>query len=107
MISAFKSTELASYLGYIRSRMRIARALCFNSFFLTIATALFVGRQTATPVGIIIGAVGLGLALTAAAFFAWWRISLTFYKRLSQARDILCRNAETAKLFEVDGTVRS
>ena len=95
VIAAFKSPELANYLGYIRSRMRIARALTFNLVFTTIATALYAARQTRVPWWIVLA---IGAVLVFGTGYAWRRISTTFYRRLRQVRSILF--VDFATLFE-------
>ena len=81
--------HLTEYLGYIRTRMRVARSAAFNAAVLTIALATLL-RFREDKGGLAISATLLiGTVVTLICIFAWLRISRTFYKRIRNARTIL------------------
>lgn len=79
--------ELAAYLSYMRSRMRVARATVFNGALAAALLVAHAARPPARPLDPDLMMVGLalGLLVVAAAGWAHSRISITYDKRLLQA----------------------
>jgi len=79
---------MARFLDYIRSRLRIARSTCLNVMLITLAAAVFLVTRTSAGRPEVTLVIAAGLVLFLAAFYAWRRISWTYYKRLGQAYEI-------------------
>jgi len=83
------SERLASFLGYLRSRLRLARSSSLNFLLVTVTALIFLSTRTSTEKVVVIAVTVCGLGVFASSSFAWVRISRTYYKRLAQAYELL------------------
>jgi len=95
-----ESEGMASFLDYVRSRVRIARSTAFNCALIVGAAILLDLRREATVGGLVrhewlVLTMVVGAALSALALFAWVRITKTYNWRLDQAYRIVCEKRAT------------
>jgi hypothetical protein len=76
---------LNDFLGYVRSRMRLARATSFNLILITTTASVLLATRTSASCSEIMATIVGGLGLSLFSVFAWARISRTYYRRLKQA----------------------
>ena len=88
LLTRTKDEFLSRYFEYVRIRIRISRSSTLNFGLITIFGELFILTRWQPAFGlsrwllaILVGS--LGLALTAFAFYSWYRITLTFSKKLA------------------------
>jgi hypothetical protein len=87
---------MATFLDYVRSRIRVARSTAFNLFLLTLSVIILLRRMgapadgAANPGRLIVWVAAVGVGLVAAAVFAWARITKTYYWRLGEAYRVVC-----------------
>ena len=85
---------MATFLDYVRSRVRVARSTAFNLFLLTLSVIILLRRMdppgAASPGRLIVWVAVVGVGLAVAAVYAWARITKTYYWRLGEAYRIVC-----------------
>lgn len=88
LLTRTKDDSLSRYFEYVRTRIRISRSSAFNFALITIFGELFILTRWSPAFGVprwllavLIGI--LGIALTALAFYSWYRITVTFSKKLA------------------------
>jgi len=79
--------NMSSFLEYVRSRLRIARATGVNLAIGTLATIVLLAKCN-VGFSVLAATALVGLALAGTAFYVWRRITRTYYKRLFQAWQI-------------------
>lgn len=84
MLLDAKNERLASFLNYVRSRLRLARSTCLNLILITLAATILLGTQNSIGSIELIAVTAGGLLLFLLSLFAWVRLSRTYYKRLAQ-----------------------
>lgn len=72
---------LKVYFGYIRTRIRIARASSLNLLLITIALAIFLNYRTLVSTADILVAAAFSLILTCLAAFVWYQVTRTFVQK--------------------------
>ena len=84
---AHKGDNMAKFLDYVRSRMRLSRSTMLNALIaVVIAVAAAPMHKEVRPYLLEIVIIGsIAVVVTA---FVWIRISETYYKRLGQAYEI-------------------
>jgi hypothetical protein len=88
--------EMSEFLEYVRSRLRIARATAANSAAGTVALCVFLHRSAHQPTCVVFGVAMMGALASALTFYAWIRISVTYYNRLLDSWDVLHRAPVTS-----------
>ena len=90
-----EAPEVATFLAYVRSRLRITRSASINIPLISIGLIVFLSIRTSLADMFTIGSIILGgILLTTLAIFAWFRISRTYYSRLAQAYNSFVRNKD-------------
>src|SRR5688572_25180677 len=90
------SPGLNSFLEYVRSRLRVARSLCFNAPLVAVMAAAWAARTTPEyPTSLVLVAV-FCLVLTPAAWYATRMISDAYEKNLNAAYELVMA-AQAAK----------
>jgi hypothetical protein len=86
-----KSPGMGHVTEYIRSRMRILRGLVINIPLTTVAACLGLTRQYngTDKVSYLALIIVIGVILTSAVAWGWYRTSMIWYKRIGQAYDII------------------
>jgi hypothetical protein len=84
MLLDSKNEGLASFLNYVRSRLRLARSTCLNLILITLAAAILLGTRSSIGNMELHAVIAGGLVLFSLSLFAWVRLSRTYYKRLAQ-----------------------
>jgi len=83
-----KNSEIAKFLEYQRSRLRIARGTVVNLFVAVPVTALYVLRTSQSCAGSVGAVIGL-VAAGAVAWFAAEKIHSAYMNRLSEAYELV------------------
>lgn len=83
-----RDESLARYFDYIRTRIRISRSSIVNFTIITLCGELFVWMQWRPAFGVsralLAWLVGiLGVSLTALAWYSWYRITVSFTKKVA------------------------
>ena len=79
-----KGGEMAVFLDYVRSRLRIARATVVNIALIAAFAYVAVEEESTRSLVFRVGVVAFGCA-----YYAWWRIRLVYEERLEQAYDLI------------------
>jgi hypothetical protein len=87
----FENENVAKFLDYVRSRMRIARSTCVNTGLITIsAIVLTISTQyIQQKVNTVLVILFTGLPMSFITIYVWYRITITYYERLMQAYEML------------------
>lgn len=80
-----KSSGVASFIEYQRSRVRIARATVFNVGLVLLFGGIYWGCRSHTDMRLTVGLASIGLVLFALSLFASERIHTAYLRRLSDA----------------------
>ena len=102
LLARTKDEGLSRYFEYVRTRIRISRSSALNFALITIFGELFIWLQWKPAFGdsqgLWLGMVGiLGVMLTALAVFSWYRITVTFSKKLAYGFSLLGDEQEWRK----------
>ena len=85
-----KNEGVSDFLDYVRSRLRLARSTVLNVILIIFFVALWYFTSSKFESNSIIVFLFLsGIPLLVLTIFTWFRISKTYYKRLTQAFDLL------------------
>jgi len=95
-----KSEPMAKFLDYIRSRMRIARASFCNFCLITATSLLFILTQlnhfdALLNLKLLLFTSTCGMLLALLAFYAWKKITNTYYKQMLTIYKGLFEETET------------
>jgi hypothetical protein len=94
LLARTKDDFLPRYFDYVRTRIRISRSSALNFSLITLFGELFIWLRWRPTFGATQGVwmetVGLlGGALTVLAVFSWYRITMTFSKKLAYGFSLL------------------
>jgi hypothetical protein len=88
LLTRTKDDSLSRYFEYVRTRIRISRSSALNFALITLFGEVFVLSRWEPAFGssrwllaVLVGS--LGGILTTLAFYSWYRITLTFSKKLA------------------------
>lgn len=87
----YKSEGMARFLGYVRSRVRIARSTAINTILIVLSIFYFLSKtgiadkyDLNTTEIILFTSLG-GIVFLGSSIFAWARITKTYFSRLEMA----------------------
>ena len=89
-----KDETLASYLGYVRTRIRISRSAALNFALITVASVILTFTRLQAALGssfwkLTIFELVVGPILTIIAIWSWFRITQTFAKQVARGFEMI------------------